>query len=63
MMGTLAPCTAPFNLTGHPSISVPCGLNSEGLPIGLQVTGRAYYEETVLQVAHAYESLAPTPRL
>ena len=63
MMGALAPCTAPFNLTGHPSISVPCGLNSEGLPIGLQVTGRAYYEETVLQVAHAYESLAPTPRL
>ena len=51
--------TAAFNLTGHPAISVPCGLNSEGLPIGLQIAGRAFDEETVLRVAHAYESLVP----
>ena len=56
-------CVSPFNLTGHPSISVPCGLNSEGLPIGFQITGRSFDEETVLRVAHAYESLAPPPRL
>ena len=55
----LASATAAFNLTGHPAISVPCGLNSEGLPIGLQIAGRAFDEETVLRVAHVYESLAP----
>ena len=59
----LAFTTAAFNLTGHPAISVPCGLNSEGLPIGLQIAGRAFDEETVIQVAHAYEQLAPPPRL
>ena len=59
----LAFTTAAFNLTGHPAISVPCGLNSDGLPIGLQIAGRAFDEETVLRVAHAYELLAPPPRL
>ncbi len=51
--------TAAFNLTGHPAISVPCGLNSQGLPIGLQIAGRPLDEETVLRVAHVYESLGP----
>ena len=55
----LAFTTAAFNLTGHPAISVPCGLNSEGLPIGLQIAGSAFDEETVLRVAHVYESLGP----
>ena len=59
----LAYTTAAFNLTGHPAISVPCGLNSEGLPIGLQISGRAFDEETVLRVAHVYEQLSPPPRL
>ena len=53
--------TAAFNLTGHPAISVPCGLSSDGLPIGLQIAGRAFDEEMVLRVAHAYELLAPAP--
>lgn len=57
----LVSATAPFNLTGHPAVSVPCGLDSEGLPIGLQIAGRAFDEETVLKVAHAYQSLAPLP--
>jgi aspartyl-tRNA(Asn)/glutamyl-tRNA(Gln) amidotransferase subunit A len=57
----LVSATAPFNLTGHPAISVPCGLDSEGLPIGLQIAGRAFDEETVLKVAHAYQSLSPLP--
>jgi aspartyl-tRNA(Asn)/glutamyl-tRNA(Gln) amidotransferase subunit A len=63
VIGAIAPFTAPFNLTGHPAISVPCGLSHEGLPIGLQIAGRAFDEETVLRVAHAYESLAPFPAI
>jgi aspartyl-tRNA(Asn)/glutamyl-tRNA(Gln) amidotransferase subunit A len=47
--------TCPFNLTGQPAISLPCGFNSQGLPIGLQIVGRPFDEETVLRVAHAYE--------
>jgi aspartyl-tRNA(Asn)/glutamyl-tRNA(Gln) amidotransferase subunit A len=61
VIGTIARCTAPFNLTGHPAISVPCGLSPEGLPIGFQIAGRAFDEETVFKVAHAYESLASVP--
>ena len=47
--------TYPFNLTGLPAISLPCGFDGEGMPIGLQVAGRPYDEMTVLRVAHAYE--------
>ena len=44
-----------FNLANVPAISIPCGFSSGGLPIGLQIGGRAFEEETVLSVAHAYE--------
>ncbi|MGQ9572902.1 MAG: amidase [Dehalococcoidia bacterium] len=44
-----------FNLTGQPAISVPCGFDSQGLPVGLQIVGRPFDEETVLRVAQAYE--------
>ena len=47
--------TRPFNLAGAPAISVSCGFSSDGLPIGLQIGGRPFEEETVLKVAHAYE--------
>ena len=47
--------TRPFNLTGQPTVSVPCGFTSEGMPIGLQLAGRRWEESTVLRVAHAYE--------
>jgi aspartyl-tRNA(Asn)/glutamyl-tRNA(Gln) amidotransferase subunit A len=47
--------TCPFNLTGQPVISLPCGFDSRGLPVGLQIVGRRFDEETVLRVAHAYE--------
>lgn len=47
--------TRPFNLAGAPAISINCGFNSQGLPIGLQIGGRPFAEETVLKVAHAYE--------
>jgi aspartyl-tRNA(Asn)/glutamyl-tRNA(Gln) amidotransferase subunit A len=45
----------PYDLTGLPAISVPCGFSSGGLPIGLQIAGRAFEEATILKVAHAYE--------
>jgi aspartyl-tRNA(Asn)/glutamyl-tRNA(Gln) amidotransferase subunit A len=47
--------TFPYNLTGLPAISVPCGFDRHGLPIGLQIAGRPFDEATVLRVAHAYE--------
>jgi aspartyl-tRNA(Asn)/glutamyl-tRNA(Gln) amidotransferase subunit A len=52
---TLTAYTSAFNLTGLPAISVPCGFDREGLPIGLQIAGRPFDEPTVLRVAHAYE--------
>jgi aspartyl-tRNA(Asn)/glutamyl-tRNA(Gln) amidotransferase subunit A len=47
--------TMPFNATGLPAISVPCGFTEDGLPIGLQFVGRAFDEATVLRIANAYE--------
>ncbi len=47
--------TVTANLAGIPGISVPCGENREGLPIGLQIFGQHFDEATVLRVAHAYE--------
>jgi aspartyl-tRNA(Asn)/glutamyl-tRNA(Gln) amidotransferase subunit A len=48
----------PFNLTGLPAVTVPCGFDSKGLPIGLQIGGRAFEESTILRLAQAYESAA-----
>jgi aspartyl-tRNA(Asn)/glutamyl-tRNA(Gln) amidotransferase subunit A len=45
----------PYDLTGLPAISIPCGFTSTGLPIGLQIAGKAFDETTVLRVANAYE--------
>jgi aspartyl-tRNA(Asn)/glutamyl-tRNA(Gln) amidotransferase subunit A len=47
--------TRPFSALGLPTISVPCGFTSAGLPIGLQITGAAGHEAGVLALAHAYE--------
>ncbi|MEE6177705.1 amidase [Mycobacterium sp. 050134] len=52
---------APGNLTGLPALSVPCGFNRAGLPIGLQVVGRPFDEATVLGVGHAYQSAVDWP--
>ncbi|WP_211262278.1 amidase [Nitriliruptor alkaliphilus] len=49
----------PFNLTGQPAISVPCGRTSAGLPIGLQLVGRRHEDALVLRAAHAYEQAGP----
>jgi aspartyl-tRNA(Asn)/glutamyl-tRNA(Gln) amidotransferase subunit A len=48
--------TYPYNLTGLPAISIPCGFDGNGLPIGLQIAGRPFEEEMVLRAAHAYET-------
>jgi len=47
-------CTIPVSLAGVPAISVPCGL-ADGMPVGLQIMGKAFDESTVLRVAHAFE--------
>ncbi|MEQ8959421.1 MAG: Asp-tRNA(Asn)/Glu-tRNA(Gln) amidotransferase subunit GatA [Coleofasciculus sp. C2-GNP5-27] len=47
--------TIPVNLSGLPGISIPCGFDDQGLPIGMQLIGKVLGEEQVLQVAYAYE--------
>lgn len=48
--------TAPFNITGHPAMSMPAGISkSMGLPIGMQLVGALYDEMSLLQIAYAYE--------
>jgi aspartyl-tRNA(Asn)/glutamyl-tRNA(Gln) amidotransferase subunit A len=50
--------TVPANLAGLPAISVPAGLGPDGLPLGLQIMGRAFDEATVLRVGEVLESAA-----
>lgn len=50
--------TSPFNLTGLPAISIPCGLTSEGLPIGLQIASGPWQESRVLRIARSYERVS-----
>jgi aspartyl-tRNA(Asn)/glutamyl-tRNA(Gln) amidotransferase subunit A len=47
--------TSPFNLTGLPALSVPCGFTREDLPVGLQIVARSWGEGTVLRAGHAFE--------
>ena len=51
--------TYPFNITGQPAASVPCGFDHNGLPIGLQIVGRWRDDVTVLRASAAFEALAP----
>lgn len=55
-------CTLPASLAGVPALSVPCGLNGEGLPLGLQLMGRPFEEALVLQVGYAYEQAVDASR-
>ncbi|MGQ4809879.1 Glutamyl-tRNA(Gln) amidotransferase subunit A [Candidatus Entotheonellaceae bacterium PAL068K] len=50
--------TGPYNLTGMPAISVPCGFTTAGLPIGLQIAGKPFDEPTLLRVAYTYQQHA-----
>jgi aspartyl-tRNA(Asn)/glutamyl-tRNA(Gln) amidotransferase subunit A len=56
------PFSYPFNLTQQPAITVPCGLTSDGLPIGLQLVGPMFGDALVLRAARAYEAMHPVPR-
>ena len=53
---TLTRFTAPFNFTGLPAVSLPCGMTDKGLPIGLQLITRPWGEVALLRAAQAYES-------
>lgn len=49
------PFTYPFNMTGQPALSVPCGFASDGLPVGLQIIGRRFEDERVLRAGHTFQ--------
>ncbi|HKJ00223.1 MAG TPA: amidase [bacterium] len=53
------PFSYPFNMTGNPAASVPCGFTDEGLPVGLQIVGRRFADLTVLQASYAFEQARP----
>lgn len=48
-------CTVPVNVAGLPGISIPCGVDSKGMPIGMQLIGNKFKEETILNAAYTFE--------
>jgi len=56
------PFTFPFNMTGQPAASVPCGFTKDGLPVGLQIAGRRFDDATVLRASAAFERVRPWAR-
>jgi aspartyl-tRNA(Asn)/glutamyl-tRNA(Gln) amidotransferase subunit A len=57
------PWTMPFNMTGHPAVSLPCGFGADGLPVGLQVVGRFRGEAELLRLSALYEAAQGWPAL
>ena len=55
LLQAMVSATSPFNLTGQPALTVPCGMSASGLPLALQIVGKPFDEATVLQIGHAYE--------
>ncbi len=55
VFGALIRNTEPFNLTGLPVVSLPCGFDEDGMPIGLSIVGRPFDEAQILKVGHAYQ--------
>ena len=51
-------CTVPVNIAGLPAVSIPCGFDAAGLPIGMQLIGSSFSESVILNAAHQYESAA-----
>ncbi len=58
----MLPNTSPFDVTGHPAMSIPCGM-SDGLPVGLQLVGRRYEESTIYRAAGAFEQAGDWHRM
>ena len=48
-------CTVSINIAGVPAISIPCGVDSNGMPVGLQLIGNNFAEETILNAAYTFE--------
>ena len=48
-------CTVSVNVAGLPGISIPCGVDKEGMPIGMQLIGNRFGEETILNAAYTFE--------
>ena len=59
MRSALRRLTQPFNVTGSPAVTVPCGFSRDGLPVGLQLVGRPFDEARLLNLAYAYEQSTP----
>ncbi len=57
------PYTPPFNMTGQPAASVPCGFTRDGLPVGLHIVGRRFADTAVLRAAAAFETIQPWSHL
>ena len=55
LMSASIRCTFPFNLTGQPALTVPCGFDEQGLPVGLQIIARPWADALTLRVGHAYQ--------
>jgi aspartyl-tRNA(Asn)/glutamyl-tRNA(Gln) amidotransferase subunit A len=55
------PYTLPFNLTGQPAASIPCGLTAGGLPVGLQIVGPRFADALVLRASRALEQALRWP--
>jgi aspartyl-tRNA(Asn)/glutamyl-tRNA(Gln) amidotransferase subunit A len=55
LLPAMVSATSPFNLTGQPALTLPCGFSASGLPLALQIVGKPFDEATVLRIGHAYE--------
>jgi len=55
LLASLMNFSGPFDLTGFPAVSIPCGFTPSGLPVGLQLVGKPFAEASLLAAAHAYE--------
>jgi aspartyl-tRNA(Asn)/glutamyl-tRNA(Gln) amidotransferase subunit A len=55
--GAMLRLTMPFNLTGLPALSFPCGFSTDGLPLGLQIVGKPFEEAMILRIVHAYQQM------
>ena len=47
--------TAPFDMSGHPTLTLPGGMTADGVPVGFQIVGRAFDEATILAAGHAFQ--------
>jgi Asp-tRNA(Asn)/Glu-tRNA(Gln) amidotransferase A subunit family amidase len=55
--------TYPFNMSGHPAVSVPCGFDADGMPVGLQIVCRRHADHVALALAAAFERSNPWPKI